>query len=69
MASSEISCGAEVVIIDVPVRYEVRKNATLQLPSLSDEGMNLSEKTGGLLKPLGFMPIEEQKDFRSFLSL
>jgi hypothetical protein len=63
----EISCGAEVVIIEpVPVRYEDdEKNATLQLPSLSDEEHELiSKKLGDYWKPLGFMPIEGNERFQ-----
>ncbi len=63
----EISCGAEVVIIEpVPVRFEDEdKNATLQLPSLSDEEHELiSKKLWDYWKTLGFMPFEGNERFQ-----
>lgn len=63
----EISCGAEVVIIEpVPVKFEDdEKNATLQLPSLSDEEHELiSKKLWDYWKPLGFMPVEGNERFQ-----
>jgi GNAT superfamily N-acetyltransferase len=63
----EISCGAEVVIIEpVPVRFEdEEKNAKLRLPSLSDEEHELvRKKLWDYWNPLGFMPIEGNEKFQ-----
>jgi hypothetical protein len=63
----EISCGAEVVIIEpVPVRFEdEEKNTKLQLPFLSDEEHESARiKLCDYWKPLGFMPVEGTERFQ-----
>lgn len=63
----EISCGAEVVIIEpVPMRFEDEdKNARLELPFLNDEEHeHARRKLCDYWKPLGFMPVEGTERFR-----
>jgi GNAT superfamily N-acetyltransferase len=67
----EISCGADVVIIEpVPVRFEDEdKNAKLQLPFLNDEEYELArKKLCDYWKPLSFKPVEGTERFQ-FLSV
>lgn len=62
----EISCGAEVAIIEpLPVRFEdEKKNAELQLPFLADEEYESAvRKLRDYWKMLGFMPIEGNDRF------
>lgn len=63
----EISCGAEVAIIEpVPIRFaDEDKNNKLKLPSLSDEEYEMvRKKLWDYWKPLGFLPIEGSSRFQ-----
>lgn len=63
----EISCGADVVIIEpVPVRFEDEdKNVQLQLLSLSDEEHErVRKKLCDYWRPLGFIPVEGTERFQ-----
>ena len=63
----EISCGADVAIIEpVPMRFEDEdKNVQLQLPSLSDEEHErVRKKLCDYWRPLGFVPVEGTERFQ-----
>lgn len=63
----EISCGAEVVIIEpVPIRFKDEdKNTKLRLPILNDEDYeSVRKKLWDYWKPLGFIPVEGSNRFQ-----
>jgi len=63
----EISCGADVAIIEpVPIRFEDEdKNVQLKLPALSDEEHErIRKKLCDYWKPLGFIPVEGTERFQ-----
>jgi len=63
----EISCGADVAIIEpVPVRFEDEdKNTELQLPFLNDEEHeHVRKKLCDYWRPLGFRPVEGTDRFQ-----